>query len=69
MEKILEFMTQTQKNRFVITDKAIFKRSLAESNCCKRFCRPVPNHSAKEPFVVLTSAKLLCFFGLCKTLL
>ena len=24
-------------------------RFLAESNRRKRFCRPVPNHSAKEP--------------------
>ena len=27
-------------------------RFLAESNRRKRFCRPVPNHSAKEPCVV-----------------
>lgn len=31
----------------------IILRFLADSNCCKRFCRPVPNHSAKEPFWVL----------------
>ena len=28
------------------------KRFLADSNCCRRFCRPVPNHSAKEPCFV-----------------
>ena len=25
------------------------KRRLADSNCCKRLCRPLPNHSAKAP--------------------
>ena len=30
-------------------ESAIFLRFLADSNCCKRFCRPVPNRSAKEP--------------------
>ena len=25
------------------------KRYLAESNCCTRFCRPLPSHSAKVP--------------------
>lgn len=30
----------------------VLLRSLADSNCCKRFCRPVPNHSAKVPLVV-----------------
>lgn len=29
-------------------------RFLADSNCCKRFCRPAPNHSAKEPPVFRT---------------
>ena len=28
----------------------IFVRCLAESNRCSRFCRPVPNRSAKAPF-------------------
>ena len=27
-----------------------FERCLAESNRCSRFCRPVPNRSAKAPF-------------------
>lgn len=31
---------------------ALLLRFLAESNRRKRFCRPVPNHSAKEPCVV-----------------
>src|SRR5438105_852641 len=25
------------------------ERRLADSNCCKRLCRPLPNHSAKAP--------------------
>ena len=32
-------------------------RFLADSNRRKRFCRPVPNHSAKEPFIAV--AKVL----------
>ena len=30
--------------------RGIFLRCLAESNRCSRFCRPVPNRSAKAPF-------------------
>lgn len=46
-----------------------FVRFLAESNCCKRFCRPAPNHSAKEPFVfrAIASAKIDYIFRLCNT--
>ena len=29
------------------------KRYLADSNCCNRFCRPVPNHSAKVPLLII----------------
>ncbi len=29
---------------------ADFLRSVAESNCFRRFCRPVPNPSANRPF-------------------
>ena len=46
--------------------RASFLRFLAESNCCKRFCRPVPNHSAKEPCCGFASAKLGIIFGICK---
>ena len=27
------------------------QRYLADSNCCTRFCRPLPSHSAKVPFL------------------
>ena len=33
--------------------RGIFERCLAESNRSSRFCRPVPNRSAKAPFFVL----------------
>ena len=33
-------------------------RFLAESNRRKRFCRPVPNHSAKEPYAVVCACKV-----------
>ena len=29
----------------------LYKRYLAESNCSTRFCRPLPNRSAKVPFL------------------
>ena len=32
--------------------EGISERCLAESNRCSRFCRPVPNRSAKAPFSV-----------------
>ncbi len=38
--------------------RRLFQRFLAESNCCKRFCRPVPNHSAKEPLVAVSECKV-----------
>ena len=28
----------------------IFVRSVADSNCCPRFCRPIPNHSGNRPY-------------------
>ena len=31
--------------------RGILERCLAESNRCSRFCRPVPNRSAKAPFL------------------
>ena len=50
-----------------------FSRFQADSNRCKRFCRPVPNHSDMEPFLQLSiivalicDAKLIHFFYLCK---
>ncbi len=27
----------------------LFRRFPADSNCCGRFCRPLPNHSVREP--------------------
>lgn len=30
-----------------------FRRFQPDSNWCKRFCRPVPNHSDMEPYVCL----------------
>lgn len=34
------------------TPSEVFVRCLAESNRCSRFCRPVPNRSAKAPLFV-----------------
>ena len=31
----------------------LYKRYLAESNCSPRFCRPLPNRSAKVPFTIV----------------
>ena len=41
-------------------------RYLAESNCSTRFCRPLPNRSAKVP-LLNCDAKVLLFFGTAKT--
>ena len=41
-----------QKKSLKITWKTfLLERYQADSNCCRRFCRPVPNHSAMVPFV------------------
>ena len=45
---------------------AILWRYLAESNCCARFCRPMPNHSAKVPCFAVSGAKVGLIFELCK---
>lgn len=45
--------------------EGLSKRCLAESNRCSRFCRPVPNRSAKAPFGI-TNVGIL--FGLPKYL-
>ena len=42
-------------------------RYLAESNCSTRFCRPLPNRSAKVPFPNC-DAKIIHFYFLCKFL-
>ena len=42
-----------------------FERCLAESNRCSRFCRPVPNRSAKAPFPYW-DCKYRDFCGICK---
>ena len=52
-----------KENDFVVKSSSLL-RYLADSNCCLRFCRPVPNHSAKVPFAVakvnlLSHAKIL----------
>ena len=45
--------------------RGIFLRCLAESNRCSRFCRPVPNRSAKAPFPVW-DCKYRYFYLICK---
>ena len=30
----------------------IFVRSVADSNCCPRFCRPIPNHLPKTNLAI-----------------
>lgn len=45
--------------------EGLFERCLAESNRCSRFCRPVPNRSAKAPFGI---ANVGILFGLPKYL-
>lgn len=48
----------------IVVDSDASSRFLAESNCCKRFCRPVPNHSAMIPDSFrLASAKVGLFRG------
>ena len=36
----------------------VLLRFLADSNRRKRFCRPVPSHSAKEPYAVALRCKV-----------
>ena len=38
-----------KRQRKTPAERSEFWRCLAESNRCTRFCRPVPNHSAKAP--------------------
>ena len=45
--------------------RGIFLRCLAESNRCSRFCRPVPNRSAKAPFP-FWDCKYRYFYLICK---
>ena len=48
--------------------RGIFLRCLAESNRCSRFCRPVPNRSAKAPFPYW-DCKYRDFSRICKIIL
>ncbi len=38
------------------------KRFPADSNCCGRFCRPLPNHSVREPRILFRECKGTTFF-------
>ena len=51
--------------------KGIFQRCEAESDCCSRFCRPVPNHSAIAPLCsrISRDCKYRKFFIIHKKLL
>src|SRR5215210_7190416 len=49
MESPLDMRLVTAKTELRQRDNR--KRRLADSNCCKRLCRPLPNHSAKAPDV------------------
>ena len=41
---------------------ALRKRFPADSNCCGRFCRPLPNHSVREPCFPFSECKGTTFF-------
>ena len=41
--------TGTSKQKKTSEDVFFVLRYQAESNCCRRFCRPLPNHSAMVP--------------------
>ena len=45
--KWLGWIGTTKKEKSSLT--SLFLRYQAESNCCRRFCRPLPNHSAMVP--------------------
>lgn len=47
------------KKPLTIIRQRLFQRCLAESNRCSRFCRPVPNRSAKAPLI--GNAKITLF--------
>ena len=51
----------------MMTFKLFLWRYLAESNCSTRFCRPLPNRSAKVPFL-FCGAKIRLFFDCSKLL-
>ena len=46
-------MTRNKKRKSNLDFLFKILRCLADSNCCRRFCRPLPSHSAKVPFCVL----------------
>ena len=49
----------SQKKEADLFSRPHFVRCLAESNRCSRFCRPVPNRSAKAP--LFGNAKIMLF--------
>ena len=53
----------TKKERGLIL--ALLWRFPADSNCCRRFCRPLPSHSVREPFLFCV-AKVRLFFQTAK---
>ena len=52
-----------KKKRIVSDNNSLLWRYLADSNRRRRFCRPLPSHSAKVP-LWFADAKVLLIFGL-----
>lgn len=57
----------TNKKRTLDCSNVLFLRYPADSNCCTRFCRPLPSHSVRVPLLLVCECKVKTLFSLHQT--
>ena len=57
----------TNKKGHLIAQMSFFLRYPADSNCCTRFCRPLPSHSVRVPLLLVCECKVKTLFSLHQT--
>ncbi len=55
------------KKGHLIAQMSFFLRYPADSNCCTRFCRPLPSHSVRVPLLLVCECKVKTLFSLHQT--
>src|SRR5574344_1668264 len=55
--KVLSHRIFIKKRRKTVVYRRYILRYLADSNCRTRFCRPLPSHSVKVPYILICGCK------------
>ena len=66
-QKASQQVINTNKKRTLDCSNVLFLRYPADSNCCTRFCRPLPSHSVRVPLLLVCECKVKTLFSLHQT--